>query len=78
MLRPPTYNATAEISRYLAEVFRGQGRDKALVAHGLARAPGLDIRTLLGYLLVRNEPSFHLFRACGLAGLAHLLNIERR
>ena len=44
----PAYDTTAEVSRYLAEVFRGQGRDKALVAYGLARAPGLDIRTLLG------------------------------
>jgi len=71
------YDATAEISRYRAEVFRGQGRGKARVANGQAWAPGLSIRTLLGYLSARNEPRLRLFRACGLAELAHLPNIAR-
>ena len=73
----PAYDATAEISQYRAEVFRGQGRGKARVAHGPAQAPGLGIRTLLGYFFTGNEPSFRLFRACGLAELAHLPNIAR-
>ena len=61
----------------MAEAFRGPGRGKALVAHGPVRAPGLGIRTLLGYFLVRNEPRLRLFRACGLAELAQLSNIAR-
>ena len=72
------YDATAEISWCLAEAFRGPGRGKSPVAHGLARAPGLGIRTLPGYLSARNEPRLRLFRACGMAGLAHLPNIECR
>ena len=71
------YDATAEISWCLAEAFRGQGRGKFPVAHGLARAPGLGIRTLPGYLSARNEPRLRLFRACGLAELAHLPNIAQ-
>lgn len=71
------YDATAKISWCLAEAFRGQGRGKSPVAHGLARAPGLGIRTLPGYLSARNEPRLRLFRACGVAGLAHLPNIAR-
>ena len=64
------YDPTAKISWCLAEAFRGQGRGKSPVAHGLARAPGLGIRTLPGYLSARNEPRLRLFRACGVAGLA--------
>ena len=58
----------------LAEVFRGLGRSKTLVAHSLAQAPGLGIRTLPGYFSARNEPRPRLFLACG---LAKLLNIAR-
>ena len=71
------YDATAEISRYRAEAFRGQGCGKALVAHGPARAFGLGIRTLPGYLSARTGPRLRLFLACGLAELAHLPNITR-
>lgn len=63
----PAYQATSEISIYLDEGARGQGIGAAMLAHALDCAPGLGIRSALGFIFGHNEPSLRLFRRFGFA-----------
>lgn len=79
----PAYGATAEVSIYLAEAARGKGLGRTLLARALAAAPGLGIRTVLGFIFGHNVPSLALFRSFGftawgdLARVAMLDGVER-
>jgi L-amino acid N-acyltransferase YncA len=79
----PAYDATAEISIYLHEDFRGKGLGKRVLEHGIDQCPQLGIKNLLGYIFSHNEPSLKLFRSFGftdwglLPNIAVLDNIER-
>jgi L-amino acid N-acyltransferase YncA len=79
----PAYNATSEISIYLAEDARGNGYGKAMLAHALEVAPSLGIKSALGFIFGHNEPSLRLFRRFGftdwgvLPRVANLDGIER-
>ena len=57
----PAYNATAEISIYLHENFRGQGIGKKVLQKVLDECPGLGIDTVLGFIFGHNEQSIRLF-----------------
>lgn len=61
----PAYDATAEISIYLGETFRGRGLGGAMLDYSLSRAPSLGISTVLGFIFSHNAPSLALFRRFG-------------
>ncbi|MEK0315917.1 GNAT family N-acetyltransferase [Cohnella sp. 56] len=59
------YDATAEISIYIAADCRGRGLGGVLIRHAIAAAPPLGIRTLVGLVFGHNEPSLGLLRKHG-------------
>ena len=71
----PAYNATVEISIYLAEQQRGKGSGKAILEHCIDRAPAMGIKTILGYIFGHNTPSLRLFYNLGFTDWAVLPNI---
>lgn len=79
----PAYNATAEISIYVAPEFRRQGIGRELLREAIDHAPSIGIKTLLGFIFAHNEPSLWLFLDFGfqqwacLPGVAELDGIER-
>jgi L-amino acid N-acyltransferase YncA len=66
------YNGTAMIAIYVAENQRRCGLGRHLLEAAIARAPGLGIHTLLGFIFGHNEPSLSLFEAYDFARWAHL------
>ncbi|OAO89065.1 hypothetical protein AXX17_ATUG04830 [Arabidopsis thaliana] len=79
----PAYKATAEISIYISERYRGEGIGSLLLDHALRNAPGLGLRSLIGLVFGHNEPSLKLLRRFGfeqwglLPHVAELDGIER-
>jgi L-amino acid N-acyltransferase YncA len=71
----PAYNATVEISIYLATEQRGRGLGKQILQYSIDNAPKCGIRTLLGFIFSHNEPSLKLFRSFGFEDWATLPNI---
>lgn len=71
----PAYNATVELSIYLAETQRGKGIGKQVLEYCINEAPKLGINTLLGFIFSHNEPSIKLFRSFGFEDWATLPNI---
>lgn len=61
----PAYQATAEISIYLDENFRGLGLGKLVLKECVTRSPALGIKTLLAFIFGHNEPSLKLFTNAG-------------
>ncbi|MCA0756132.1 GNAT family N-acetyltransferase [Paenibacillus sp. N4] len=68
----PAYNATAEISIYIAEEYRGQGIGSVLLQRAIEKAPRLGLHTLLGFVFGHNEPSLALLRKFGFGQWGHL------
>lgn len=68
----PAYRATAEVSIYLHEDFRGKGLGKQILTRVFAECPKLGIDTLLGFIFAHNEPSLRLFTSLGFVKWAHL------
>ncbi len=79
----PAYSKTAEISVYVNEAHRKQGLGSYLLTEALARAPSLELDTLLGFIFGHNLPSLALFEKFSfqrwgvLPKVAALDNIER-
>ena len=79
----PAYHATAEISVYVSSRHRRAGVGRTLVARAVAEAPGLGLKTLLGFIFGHNEPSLRLFESFAferwalLPRVAELDGIER-
>ncbi|MGL5938199.1 MAG: GNAT family N-acetyltransferase [Phocaeicola sp.] len=79
----PAYDATAEISIYLAPEQRGKGVGKQLLQYSIEEAPRYGIKTLLGFVFSHNEPSLKLFKRFGfecwaeLPDIAELDGVER-
>lgn len=61
----PAYNGTAELSIYMAENSRGKGYGKKVLQYCIDNAPKFDLKTLLGFIFLHNEPSLKLFRHFG-------------
>lgn len=66
------YDGTAMIAIYVAPAHRRHGLGRRLLQEAVARAPGLGLHTLLGYIFGHNEPSLRLFAAHGFERWAHL------
>jgi phosphinothricin acetyltransferase len=79
----PAYFATAEISIYLDEKFRGRGIGKQVLNHAMESCADLKIKTLLGFIFAHNLSSVELFKKAGFEQwgyyprIAELDNIER-
>ncbi|MUT65123.1 GNAT family N-acetyltransferase [Paenibacillus sp. NEAU-GSW1] len=68
----PAYNATAELSIYIAEEHRSKGIGSLLIQAAIEECPRLCIRTLLGFIFGHNEPSLGLLGKFGFERWAHL------
>ena len=55
------YQATVEVSIYVAPEYKGQGIGKKLLSEAIHRSPQLGIKTLLGLIFSHNIPSLNLF-----------------
>lgn len=61
------YDATAEISIYLAPEVRGHGLGRQLLNEALELAARLGLTSLLAFIFSHNQPSLALFRHSGFA-----------
>ena len=61
------YDATAEISIYLAPEVRGRGLGRQLLNEALELAARLGLTRLLAFIFSHNQPSLDLFRHSGFA-----------
>jgi phosphinothricin acetyltransferase len=77
------YQATAEISLYLAPEARGRGLGGELLQQAIDQAPHYRFRTLIGLIFGHNLPSLKLFHRLGfvdygiLPGVAELDGVAR-
>jgi len=71
----PAYNATAEISIYLHEDYRGKGLGKKVLSKVIEECPRLKIDTLLAFIFAHNEPSIRLFSGLGFEKWGYLPEI---
>jgi L-amino acid N-acyltransferase YncA len=63
----PAYDATVELSVYVANAEQRRGIGDHLLRCALERAPALGVKTALGFIFAHNEPSLALFRRHGFA-----------
>lgn len=68
----PAYHPTAEFSVYVAESHRRQGLGDLLLQRGIARAPALGLKALVGLIWAHNEPSLRLCAKHGFERWGHL------
>lgn len=61
----PAYNGTVEVSIYMDENFRGKGFGKKVLQYCIDNAQKFEVKTLLGFIFLHNEPSLKLFRNFG-------------
>ena len=54
-----------ELSVYVRENFRRRGIGRRLLQAAIARAPQLNLHTLVGLIFAQNQPSIELFRTVG-------------
>ena len=73
----PAYDATAEVSVYVAARARRRGIAAYLLQAAAAAAPQLGLRTLLGFIFSHNEPSLELFAKFGYGQWGRLPRIAR-
>ena len=71
----PAYQATAEISIYIDENFRGHKIGQTAIQKAIDICPTLGITTLLGFIFAHNKPSLGLFTKFGFEQWAHLPKI---
>jgi L-amino acid N-acyltransferase YncA len=71
----PAYKATAEVSIYVHEAYRGRGIGRFLLRKAMEACPRIGVKTLLGFIFGHNEPSLRLFAGFGFERWAHLPNI---
>ena len=71
----PAYDATVEISVYLATEQRGKGIGKQILQYCIDNANQFGIKTFLGFIFSHNEPSIKLFKSFGFEDWAMLPNV---
>lgn len=73
----PAYDATAEVSIYIDEDFRGNGLGKRMLNFVIEQSPSYQIESLLGFIFAHNGPSVRLFEHFGFERWAHLPEIAK-
>jgi len=68
----PAYHATVELGVYVAPHAQRRGVARTLLAHALAHAPTLGVRTLLAFVFGHNAPSIALFERAGFSAWGRL------
>jgi len=63
--RQSAYDATGEVSVYVAAAYQRAGIARRLLTLALETAPGLGLKTLVGYVWAHNEASLHLLETQG-------------
>ncbi|MED1203879.1 GNAT family N-acetyltransferase [Heyndrickxia acidicola] len=71
----PAYEATAEVSIYFHQNFRGKGMGKFMLEKVMDSCPELKIKNLLAFIFGHNEPSLRLFYRHGFEKWGHLPNV---
>ena len=71
----PAYDATCEVSIYLAPTHRQRGLGTILLKRCLAHAPEIAVKTLLGFIFGHNQPSLRLFEKHGFTTWGRLPNV---
>jgi L-amino acid N-acyltransferase YncA len=66
------YQATAELSVYVAPSRQRMGIAREMLAEAIRRAPSMGLRTLLGFIFGHNDSSLKLFESFGFQRWAHL------
>ncbi|MFN6561873.1 MAG: GNAT family N-acetyltransferase [Nostoc sp. ChiSLP01] len=61
----PAYNATAEISIYIAPDFHRRGLGKQLLAQAIQESYRLGLKNLVCFIFAHNQPSLKLFATFG-------------
>ncbi|GEO08387.1 GNAT family N-acetyltransferase [Segetibacter aerophilus] len=69
------YNATVEISIYLAPAQRGKGLGRQVLQHCIKVSPAYGVKTLLGFIFAHNQPSLKLFYSEGFKDWGTLPNV---
>lgn len=59
----PAYQATGEISIYVAPAYHRCGVGRQLLSQAIRQSPSLGLKTLLGFIFAHNKPSLQLFEA---------------
>jgi L-amino acid N-acyltransferase YncA len=73
----PAYDATAEVSMYIAPEHQNRRLGRDLMQRMIAACPGLGVTTLLAMYFDHNEPSRRMCAALGFDQLGHLPRIAR-
>jgi L-amino acid N-acyltransferase YncA len=77
------YRDAAEVSVYVHERFRRRGIATKLLEEAIARAPSLEITSIVGLIFAHNEPSLRLFESLEfqrwglLPGIARVDGVKR-
>ncbi|MBW4487003.1 MAG: GNAT family N-acetyltransferase [Trichocoleus desertorum ATA4-8-CV12] len=61
----PAYQATAEVSVYVAAHYQRQGIGRTLLQQAIEQSPKLGLKNLLGFIFAHNQPSLQLFEKFG-------------
>jgi L-amino acid N-acyltransferase YncA len=71
----PAYDATAEVSMYVAPAHQNRRLGTELLQHVIGECPRLGVTTLLGMYFDHNEPSRRLCEKLGFEQCGHLQKI---
>ncbi len=73
----PAYNATAEVSMYIAPAFQNRKLGRELLERMIAACPRLGVKTLLAMYFDHNEVSHRLCAKLGFEKVGHLQGIAK-
>lgn len=59
----PAYQATAEISIYVAPTYQRRGVARQLLTQAIRKSPSLGLKTLVGLIFAHNQASLQLFES---------------
>lgn len=71
----PAYQATAEISIYVAPAYQRCGVGRQLLSWAIRQSPSLGLKTLVGLIFAHNQSSLRLFESLGFQRWGYLPNV---
>ncbi|GAA0482917.1 GNAT family N-acetyltransferase [Salinibacillus aidingensis] len=71
----PAYDATAEISIYIHQAFRGKGLGKDMLKKVIRTSPELNIDVLIAFIFAHNQRSLRLFSHFDFEKWGHLSGV---